>query len=93
MKKELLIEEVKYVSVTQIIPESWESWFYSELSSSSDITWGDSNLTLIGADRIIKELNEMDDCFFDFHAENQKKVLIETLEYLSSNNIYVDLES
>jgi len=88
--KDLIVEEVKYVSVTQIIPENWESWFYSELSGSSDITWGDSNLTLIDADRIINELEEMN---MVVDTENQKESVIETLKYLSENNIYIDLES
>lgn len=96
MKKELLIEETKHVAMSEIIPKIWHDWFFSELSESSTFTWGDANYTLVHADRFMDELEAILDSEEELEGNDvadHREAIIDTLNYLSANNIYIDLES
>lgn len=94
MKKDLLIEEVKCVAMSEVMPEEWHSWIFCALSENAPFSWGDNNKTLINADRFMDHLVET----LDFHdqeknIEDFRESVIDTLNYLSNKNIYIDLES
>lgn len=93
--KNLIVEEVKHVAMSQIIPEDWEHWFYAALSQSSNFTWGDANLTLVHAHRFMDEMKDILDGEDEMghNIAEHRGAVIETLKYLSENNIYIDLES
>ena len=93
--KDLLIEEVKHVAMSQIIPEDWEHWFYAALSQSSNFTWGDANFTLVHADRFMDEMEDILDGEADMghNIAEHRGAVTDTLNYLSNKNIYIDLES
>ena len=95
--KDLLVEEVKHVAMSQIIPEDWDDWFYGALSDGSTLkfTWGDANFTLVHADRFMEELESILSGVdgMGHNIAEHREAVIDTLKYLSVNNIYVDLES
>jgi hypothetical protein len=93
--KDLLVEEVKHVAMSQVIPEDWHDWFFSALSGSSTFTWGDANFTLVHADRFMEELESIlsGEDEMEHNIAEHREAVIDTLKYLSVNNIYVDLEA
>lgn len=93
--KDLLIEEVKYVAMSQIIPEDWHDWFFTALSQSSTFTWGDTNFSLVHADRFMDEVEDILDSEdeMEHNIAEHRGAVIDTLNYLSNKNIYIDLES
>ena len=93
--KDLLVEEVKHVAMSQVIPEDWAHWFFDALSNGSTFTWGDANLTLVHADRFMDEMEDILDSEdeMEHNIAEHREAVIDTLKYLSANNIYVDLES
>lgn len=95
MKEDLLIEEVKHVAMSQIIPEDWHDWFFNALSGGSQFTWGDANLTLVHADRFMDEMEDILDSEdeMEHNIAEHREAVVDTLKYLSANNIYIDLES
>ena len=94
MKKDLLIEDVKYVALSQVMPEEWHSWIFCALSEDAPFSWGDNNMTLIHADRFMDNLVEtLDLNDQEKNIEDFRESVIDTLKYLSVNNIYIDLES
>ena len=95
MKEDLLIEEVKHVAMSQIIPEDWDHWFYAALSQSSNLTWGDANFTLVHADRFMDEMEDILDGEGEMghNIAEHREAVVDTLKYLSANSIYIDLES
>ena len=40
MKKDLLIEDVKCVALSQVMPEEWHSWIFYALSEDAPFSWG-----------------------------------------------------
>jgi hypothetical protein len=94
MKKDLLVEEVKHVAMSQVMPEEWHSWIFYALSENAPFSWGDNNMTLIHADRFMDHLvDTLDLNDQEKNIEDFRESIIDTLKYLSANNIYVDLES
>jgi len=93
--KDLLVEEVKHVAMSQIIPEDWEHWFFDALSQSSNFTWGDANFTLVHADRFMDEMEDIlnGEDGMEHNIAEHREAVIDTLNYLSNKNIYIDLES
>jgi len=93
--KDLLIEDVKHVAMSQIIPEDWDHWFYAALSQSSNFTWGDANFTLVHADRFMDEMEYILDgeAEMGHNIAEHREAVVDTLNYLSNKNIYIDLES
>lgn len=46
------IRTCKYIPLTDIVPLSWNSFFYAELAQDAPFSWGDNNKTLVTATRI-----------------------------------------
>ena len=94
MKKDLLIEDVKCVALSQVMPEEWHSWIFYALSEDAPFSWGDNNMTLIHADRLMDHLvDTLDLNDQEKNIEDFRESTIDTLNYLSNKNIYIDLES
>jgi hypothetical protein len=94
MKTDLLIEEVKHVAMSQVMPEEWHSWIFCALSEDAPFSWGDNNLSLVSAERFLNHLEDVLDLHDDENTiKEHKESVIDTLNYLSNKNIYIDLES
>lgn len=96
MKKELQIDELKSVGVTQIIPEDWGSWIWTDLSDGAPFSWGDNNHSLVDAvsfgDHLHSILEYKDDDELEETIKKHRPAIIDTLNYLEANKIYIDLE-
>ena len=94
MKKDLLIEEVKHVAMSQVMPDDWHSWIFCAVSENAPFSWGDNNLSLVSAERFLNHLEDVLDLHDDENTiKEHKESVIDTLNYLSNKNIYIDLES
>ena len=92
--KDLLIEDVKCVAMSQVMPEEWHSWIFCALSEDAPFSWGDNNLSLVSAERFLNHLEDVLDLHDDENTiKEHKESVIDTLNYLSNKNIYIDLES
>ncbi len=96
MKKDLQIDELKSVGVTQIIPEEWETWIWTDLSDGAPFSWGDCNHSLVDAvsfgDHLDSILEYKDDEELEETIKEYRPAITDTLNYLHANNIFIDLE-
>ena len=87
------IASVSYVSATELIPEDWSHWFWSSLAQG-EITWGDTDHTLISAERFLLCFNEViDECGEEDFTEQQVADIREVLIVLANDDVFIDLES
>ena len=96
LNKDLIIDTFKSVGVTQIIPEEWETWIWTDLSDGAPFSWGDNNHSLVDAvsfgDHLDSILKYKDDEELDATIKEHRPAITDTLNYLHANNIYIDLE-
>jgi len=95
MKKELQIDELKSIGVTQIIPEDWGHWIWTELSDGAPFSWGDNNHSLVDAASFRDHLEgilDSNDVDFKDTIKEYRPAIIDILDYMTANNFYVDLE-
>lgn len=83
-------QTVTFVNATDLIPESWNSWFWASLSESSTITFGDNDFSLISAERFKIELDGVLD-FEDEVDKDEVESLHKTLIALQAEDVYVSL--
>ena len=92
--KDLNISELRYVGVTQIIPDSWGDWIWTGLSEGAPFSWGDNNHSLVDAFSFKNHLEDV----LDYHEDEIKSIkeyreaVFDTLQYLENSQIYIDLE-
>jgi hypothetical protein len=93
--KDLHIDTLKSVGVTQIIPDDWKNWIWTELSDGAPFSWGDNNHSLVDAfgfgDHLDSILDSQDEELQETIKEH-RPAITDTLNYLFNHNIYVDLE-
>jgi hypothetical protein len=83
-------EIVFFVKATTIIPENWNDWFWSTLSDSSSLTFGDNDYSLVNAERFLQELNDILDNEDDI-SENDVATVKSKLSELIEEDIYISL--
>jgi hypothetical protein len=93
--KDLQIDTLQSVGVTQIIPKEWEDWIWTGLSDNAPFSWGDNNHSLVDAFSFGDHL----DSVLDYHQDDYEDVIKEyrqavfdTINYLEANKIYIDME-
>ena len=93
--KDLQIDTLQSVGVTQVIPEQWEHFIWTALSDDAPFSWGDNNHRLVDAHSFLDHL----DSVLDYHQDDYEDVIKEyrqavfdTINYLEANKIYIDLE-
>jgi hypothetical protein len=94
--KDLQINTLKAVAVSQIIPVDWKDWIWTELSDGAPFSWGDNNHSLVDAIGFGDHL----DGVLEYHDEEElqqtikkyRPAITDTINYLEANNIYIDLE-
>jgi hypothetical protein len=100
--KDIVIESAKFVEVSTIVPDDWKDWFFANLSDNAPFSWGDNNRTLVSAERFKDQALDVLDMMDDDEDESNyivqdikeyKQSFLDTLSYLESNSIYIDLES
>jgi hypothetical protein len=95
--KDLQIDTLKSVGVTQIIPEDWGHWIWTDLSDGAPFSWGDNNHSLVDVMSFKYHL----DCILKYKDEDEleqtikehRPAIIDTLNYLEANDIFIDLEN
>ena len=91
----LRVYTAAYVHISDIVPSSWEGWFYTLVSETAPFTWGDNDVSLITADSFRnyceKILVSFEDDEQDGNAPQQE--INDFLTRLRGlGNIYVDME-
>lgn len=87
------IVTLKSLPVTNLIPEEWSSWFWCALSEG-DMTWGDTDHTLVSAKRFLLCFNEViEECEEEDFTEQQIADIREALIALENDGVFIDLES
>ena len=93
--KDLQIDTLKSVGVSQIIPEQWQDFIWTGLSDDAPFSWGDNNHSLVDAFSFGDHLDSVLDYYEDDYSEQIKEyrpAVFDTINYLESNKIYIDLE-
>ena len=94
--KDLQIDTLKSVGVTQIIPEDWGYWIWTDLSDGAPFSWGDNNHSLVDAmsfkDHLDCILKYKDDDELEETIKEHRPAIMDTLNYLEANDIFIDLE-
>jgi hypothetical protein len=90
-----MFKRVKLIELTELVPEGWDHWFYELLSESQpSFSWGDNNRTLITAERL---LHQCEDILSDIHKEIEEVDEQEVNYFLarleSLGQTYIDLEN
>lgn len=93
--KDLQIDTLKSVGVTQIIPDDWKDFIWTGLSDDAPFSWGDNNHSLVDAMSFKNHLEDVLDYYEEDYEEwikDYRQAVFDTLSYLETKNIYVDLE-
>jgi len=86
------IHTVKFIHASDIIPESWGTWFWSLLANSNDITFGDMNHSIITAERFMAEFNSIMECEDDVPDDEIDLVDKKIQSIIDMKDIYISLE-
>ena len=93
--KDLQIDTFKSVGVTQIIPEEWGHWIWTDLSDGAPFSWGDCNHSLVDpvsfGDHLDSVLDSQDEDMEETIKEH-RPAIFDTINYLEANKIYINLE-
>jgi hypothetical protein len=81
---------VTFIHATDLIPESWNHWFWSDLSDSSNITFGDNDYSLINAERFQDEFDKILD-FVDHVNSDEVELIRGKIAGLKMQNVYISL--
>lgn len=93
--KDLQIDTLKSVGVTQIIPEEWGDWIWTGLSDNAPFSWGDNNHSLVDAHSFFDHLDSVLDYHEDEYGDSineHRPAILDTINYLNEKQIYIDLE-
>ena len=92
--KDLQIDTLKSVGVTQIIPDNWKDFIWTGLSDDAPFSWGDNNHSLVDAFSFGDHLESVLDFYEEDYEEikEHRQAVFDTINYLESNKIYIDLE-
>jgi hypothetical protein len=81
---------VTFVHATDLIPDSWNHWFWAQLSESSSITFGDNDYSLINAERFKNEFESIID-FEDELDEDEIQLVRKKIAGLNAQDVYISL--
>ena len=60
MSKKLKIHQTEYVEATDLIPENWTEWFWSEFSEHCPFSFGDNYMTIVTAEAFADHCQSLD---------------------------------
>lgn len=89
-------QSCQFVPITDIVPESWKSWFFCAISEGAPFSWGDNNRTLVHATRLRQHIEDVLDIYLESEQDisvSDRETLMDILNYCSNKNIYIDLEN
>lgn len=96
LNKDLVIDTLKSVGVTQIIPDDWEDWIWTGLSDGAPFSWGDNNHSLVDAFSFGNHLDSVLECQDDEDVQDtikeHRQAIFDAINYLEANKIFIDLE-
>lgn len=88
----MITKTIEYVSITDIIPESWaELGFWSTISDGAPFSWGDTSHALVPSRAFANYIEVMQDCLADIGIGHKKTDSL--IKRLNKMNIMVDLET
>lgn len=101
MKKNTIKPQTaKFISLSDIVPKDWESWFYTAISEDAPFSWGDNNRTLVDAISFghhAQHVLDMEESFGSNTGRDSvikgRKKFFSTLNEMAEKYIYVDLEN
>lgn len=83
--KKLRVHSCEFVSATDLIPRSWDSWFGETISNNAPFSWGDNDRSLVTA------ADFADHCEQCLDDSVKVKRFLHKLRELGQ--MYIDLES
>jgi hypothetical protein len=87
-KRQVAVRATEFVEVTDLVPHAWGEWFYTRLSETSKVTWGDANRTMITAEFLADIVEDMD---VEETTEGAMREWLKKVRRLGQ--MYVDLEN
>ena len=84
--------------VSALFPEEWHDWIFDALSSDAPFSWGDTEHTLVTADRFKDWLEEVlalqrGNADLSKDINDYKASIYNTLKKLEDLEVFIDLES
>ena len=79
------VQSCEFVSATDLIPRSWDSWFWERFSTNAPFTWGDNNRSMVTASAFADHMQQR------FDDSPRIKRVLKKIRALGE--MYVDLES
>ncbi len=92
------VSKVNYVSITELVPESWEGWFWDMLDCyDAPCSFGDANFTMLTGDRLAEHLEESfqvwkQECE-DVPSDEDWDQFIGSIWMCNDAEIFIDLET
>ena len=78
-------QSCEFISATDVVPKSWDSWFWALISENAPFSWGDNDRSLIAA------------CAFADHCQQRLDDSLSSTRFLNRvralGDMYIDLES
>jgi hypothetical protein len=87
-KRHVPVRATEFIEVTDLVPSQWHTWFFTQLSESGKITWGEANRTMIPAEYLADIVEEMG---FNETTDGAMREWLKKVRNLGQ--IYVDLEN
>jgi hypothetical protein len=84
---------VSYTNISDIIPLQWESWFWEEFSSNAPFSWGDNDITLITADRVLEHVKDVCSDVVDDLAIKQDQVDNILAQFKALGEQYISIDN
>lgn len=79
------LQECEFISATDIVPRSWDKWFWEQISNNAPFSWGDNNRSLVTASDFANHCEEV--------LDDSPKVKKWLKQVRKLGEMYIDLES
>ena len=83
--KKINVQTCEFVSATDLVPRTWNTWFWGLISENAPFSWGDNNRSMVTA------------CDFAIHCEQRLDDSRKVQHFLNKvrklGDMYIDLES
>lgn len=88
------VRACQFVPVTELVPPSWRSWFWSEISDSAPFAWGTNDRTLVLATRFAAHCRSRLGCVVDDGGPISHEEMSEFLRRIAAlGDTLIDLEN
>ncbi len=79
------VQTCEFVSATDLVPRSWDKWFWENISENAPFSWGDNNRSMVTASDFARHCEE--------RLDDSPKIKRFLKKVRALGEMYIDLES